>query len=45
MIADPMLVDPERPELGLRKDSPAYGIGFRPIDLTDLGPRPKRRRR
>ncbi len=45
IIADPLLVDPEHPELGLRKESPAYGLGFRPIGLTDLGPRPKRRRR
>ena len=40
VIADPLLVDPLRPERGLRPDSPAFGIGFQPIDLSRLGPRP-----
>jgi len=43
-IADPLLVDPARPELGLKPESPAYALGFKPIDLTGLGPRPKGRR-
>ena len=43
-IADPLLVDPSRPELGLRPSSPAFATGFVPIDLTGLGPRPKERR-
>ncbi len=45
VIADPQLVDPERPELGLKPDSPAFRLGYRQIDLTGLGPRPKNRRR
>lgn len=45
VIADPRLVDPERPELGLKADSPAFRLGYRQIDLTGLGPRPKNRRR
>lgn len=43
-IADPLLVDRARPELGLQPDSPAYALGFEPIDLTSLGPRPKGQR-
>lgn len=45
LIADPRLVDPDRPELGLRPDSPAFKLGFRQIDLRDVGPRPKQRRK
>ena len=43
-IADPLLVDPARPELGLQPNSPAYALGFRPIQLDGLGPRPKEAR-
>ncbi len=39
-IADPLLVDPQQPELGFQRGSPAYALGFRPIDLHDVGPRP-----
>lgn len=39
VIADPLLVDPERPELGLKKDSPAFALGYRQIDLSTVGPR------
>jgi parallel beta-helix repeat protein len=45
VVADPQLVDPDRPELGLKPDSPAFRLGFRPIDLRDVGPRPKQRRK
>jgi hypothetical protein len=44
-IADPLLVDEAHPEKGLRKQSPAYAVGFRPIDLSTVGPRPPERRR
>ncbi|MFO1460022.1 MAG: right-handed parallel beta-helix repeat-containing protein [Verrucomicrobiota bacterium] len=43
-IADPLLVDPAQPELGLRPNSPALSVGFVPIDLTGLGPRPREAR-
>ncbi|MBL9173420.1 MAG: right-handed parallel beta-helix repeat-containing protein [Verrucomicrobiales bacterium] len=43
-IADPLLVDPARPELGLRPNSPAVSTGFTPIQLTNLGPRPAEQR-
>ena len=39
VIADPLLVDEKRPELGLRKKSPAFKLGYRQIDLSTLGPR------
>ncbi len=44
-IADPLLVDDGHPEKGLRKGSPAYSLGFRPIDVSTVGPRPKDLRR
>lgn len=39
-IADPLLVDPERPELGLQPESPAFELGFEQIDMSRVGPRP-----
>lgn len=39
IIADPLLRDAARPELGLKPESPAYRLGFKPIDLRGLGPR------
>ena len=44
VFADPHLRDPARPELGLAGESPAFALGFRPIDLSDVGPRPRGRR-
>jgi hypothetical protein len=38
-IADPLFVDPENNDYRLRPESPAFQLGFRPIDLTDVGPR------
>ncbi len=40
-IADPLLKDPTRPELGLKPNSPAFRSGFKPIDLRNIGPRPR----
>jgi hypothetical protein len=39
-IADPLLVDPLRPEAGFRRGSPALDLGFQQIDLRNVGPRP-----
>jgi hypothetical protein len=43
-IADPLLVDEAHPEMGLRKNSPAYAVGFQPIDVSTVGARPKDQR-
>jgi hypothetical protein len=38
-IGDPLLRDNRRPELGLLPASPAFALGFQPIDLRTVGPR------
>jgi parallel beta-helix repeat protein len=40
-IADPLLMDPKHPEKGLRRHSPAYPLGFKAIDLSTVGVRPR----
>ena len=44
LIADPDFVAPERDDFRLKTNSPALAIGFRPFDLTDVGPRKEVRR-
>lgn len=39
VIADPLLLAPETGHMALRKDSPAFKIGFKPIDQSIVGPR------
>jgi hypothetical protein len=41
LAADPRFVDLKRRDLRLEAASPAFGLGFRPIDLSDVGPRPR----
>ncbi len=41
VIADPRFVDPEKGDFALRPDSPALRMGFRPIDVSTVGPRPR----
>ena len=36
---DPLFVDPEHHDYRLQPDSPALNLGFRPIDISDVGPR------
>ncbi|MCL5005965.1 MAG: right-handed parallel beta-helix repeat-containing protein [Acidobacteria bacterium] len=38
LIADPLFVDPSQGDFALKPGSPAYGIGFKPIDLSKIGP-------
>ncbi len=37
IIADPLFVDPENDDYSLRPDSPAFELGFKPIDLSRVG--------
>ena len=39
IFADPRFVDPARGDFNLQEDSPAFQLGFQPIDLTAVGPR------
>jgi parallel beta-helix repeat protein len=44
IVADPQLKDPQHPEAGLKPGSPAFTLGFKPIDVSTVGPRPAGRR-
>ena len=39
--ADPLLVAPEQGDFTLKPGSPAFALGFQPIDLSQVGPRIK----
>lgn len=39
LYADPRFKDPEGGDFTLAPDSPAFALGFRPIDLSTVGPR------
>ena len=41
LYVDPMFVDPENHDFRLRLDSPALKLGFQPIDMSHVGPRPQ----
>jgi hypothetical protein len=41
VVADPGFKDLENHDFTLSADSPALKLGFRPIDISDVGPRPK----
>ena len=41
-IADPLFVDPENDNYALQPNSPAFALGFRPIDTSTIGPRERR---
>lgn len=42
MVADPRFVDVEHGNYQLQPDSPAFGLGFQPIPVDDIGPRTRR---
>lgn len=44
LIADPLFVAPQRGDFRLKPDSPAFQLGFRPIDLSRVGVRSKSER-
>ena len=37
--ADPKFADPDRGDFSLKPDSPAFALGFEPIDFSTVGPR------
>jgi hypothetical protein len=39
VVADPLFVDMEKYDFRLRENSPALQLGFKPIDLSGVGPR------
>ncbi len=41
IVSDPLFVDPENHDYSLRPDSPALKLGFKPIDLSQVGLRGK----
>jgi hypothetical protein len=44
IAADPLFVDPQRGAFRLQPQSPAFKLGFRPIDLSRVGIRPRDQR-
>ena len=44
IIADPRCRDLASFDFTLESDSPAWALGFKPIDLADVGPRPEEKR-
>jgi hypothetical protein len=40
LIADPLFKNLEKHDFALSKDSPAWALGFEPIDMSTVGPRP-----
>jgi hypothetical protein len=44
IAADPRFVDFAKRDFRLAADTPAFALGIRPIDLSDVGPRPRRER-
>ncbi|MER3501778.1 MAG: hypothetical protein C4295_09995 [Candidatus Fervidibacterota bacterium] len=45
LIADPQFVAPEKGDFRLQPTSPAFQLGFKPFDLSKVGPRKKAMRR
>jgi hypothetical protein len=39
LYADPLFVDPQKGDFRLKPDSPAFNLGFKPIDTSTVGPR------
>ena len=43
IVADPRFVDPARDKYALRPESPAWELGFKPIDTSRIGLLPRTR--
>lgn len=41
VFADPLFVDPAHGDFSLKKNSPALKVGFKPIDISTVGPQRK----
>lgn len=39
IVGDPLFVDPDNGDYRLRPESPAFALGFQPIDISKVGPR------
>ena len=37
LLADPLFVDAQKGDFSLQPESPAFQLGFRPIDLSQIG--------
>jgi hypothetical protein len=44
LIADPHFIDPAKDNYDLKPDSPAFKLGFQPINLKEVGPRTSSRK-
>jgi hypothetical protein len=44
LVADPLFVAPDKYDFRLRKSSPAFKLGFKPIEVSHVGVRPARLR-
>jgi hypothetical protein len=44
LVADPKFADAANGDFTLAPDSPAFALGFAPIDLSDVGPRSPEKR-
>jgi len=39
VVADPLFADPDKDDYRLKPLSPAFSLGFQPIDMSAIGPR------
>jgi hypothetical protein len=44
LVADPLFADFAARDFTLSPDSPAFSLGFNPIDMSNVGPRPQSQR-